>query len=139
MATVFIDNSHLFGGPNWNYSNFKRPSSKARTTLRNTISEADLEWSIAKIRKVLPTEIDRSLSEIPEPWITGDVSALQDTLYQRLVGLESLVWDAYDGFKKETCLERNTTAPPSLFSALHCTGQREWIVSAGSNQRIRWT
>jgi hypothetical protein len=139
LTTVFIDNGHLFGGPNWNYSNFRRRSTTGRIMPHNSTSEKDIERSITRMQSVLPRAIDLSLTLIPKRWVTGDVAALRNTLHERLGRLETLVWAAYDDMKTEAWLTAGaTTASPSVLSTLHSSGQREWVVSAGSNRRAQW-
>jgi hypothetical protein len=138
LEAVFIDNSHLFGGPRWNFTCVRRQSAAERILVRNAQVESHLQRAIAHMQGVLPKEIDRALSHLPNGWHTDDVFALRDLLHVRLGRLGGLVSIDYECTKKlQSEHMKQPYVSPQLMSTLYRSGKQACSVSTVTGLRAR--
>jgi hypothetical protein len=95
LRAFFIDNGHLFGGPNWELVSrhgealFRDIEAYPSVWLTKTI-----EYWISHIRNCLANRLAETIMRIPQSWYVGDIAALEENLMARLLSLDQLVgWD----------------------------------------------
>jgi hypothetical protein len=95
LRPFFIDNGHLFGGPNW-----ELVSRKGEALFRD-IEVYPSEWLtgaieywISHIRNCIENGLAEAVMQIPPSWFIGDIGAFQNNLMTRLRSLNQIVrWD----------------------------------------------
>jgi hypothetical protein len=88
---IFIDNGHLFGGPDWS-----KVAGRPRGACSGYVkppSQRDLnidKW-ISHFERLLPELLHEAVNEVPTEWYKGDIAALEQCLLMRLGNLKYLV------------------------------------------------
>ena len=96
----FIDQGHLFGGPNW--STRPRPGASLcleRSMYADLMNNKLLHHWFSRIGTAAPTIVSSTIQAIPRDWYKGDIASLKGTLLGRLPWLEDLFWQELDGMK----------------------------------------
>jgi hypothetical protein len=96
LESLFIDNSCIFGGPDW------EPERLTGYSLQRQLSDFDNEpryrrqipLLITHFQRLLPDLLKRAIASTPSEWFAGDIAALETHLLCRLSNLESLVSEA---------------------------------------------
>lgn len=105
FRAVFIDNGHLFGGPNWN---FDVPGKSAlclqRTIYPEVFDLASIEGWITRIETTIPDLLSIVLGAVPKQWYKGEIACLRDRLDGRAASLRSIFWDEISHYKHPTYL-----------------------------------
>ena len=94
LKATFIDNTHLFGGPDRNcVYGPSRLSAVELVALAAATNQEDLQHWIARTRRIMPQALDRTLSFLPCEWwrIQLRDAAFRDRCEDRLERLEELV------------------------------------------------
>lgn len=92
LCAFFIDNGHLFGGPNWELV------SRKGEALYRDIEAYPSEWLmgtiehwVSHIRRCIESGLAEAVKQIPPSWFIGDIAVFQDNLMARLRSLDQLV------------------------------------------------
>ena len=80
----FIDNGHLFGGPNWLGGD--RPGPSVSLQLRKV---QNIEQSMKIIEREIPKLLPQAIRQIPREWYKDDIIALSERLLKRVAGLRT--------------------------------------------------
>lgn len=137
---VFIDNSHLFGGPHWSPSMMERHSRsdssrrclwEADHVVMRSLGEQDEldEW-ILRMQLLLPEAIDSISESVPAEWYSGCIRTLCRVLHQRLTCLDLLTSEAYEVLQQHKHSMRSHHS--RIWTQQHPDGNRfsspgEWI------------
>jgi hypothetical protein len=90
---VFIDNGHLFGGPQW--TTRYRPGvalHMERTVYADLWRKPEVEERISHFRTEIPAALHKGVLGLPNEWCPGDIGRLTEWLIDRLNCLEELVY-----------------------------------------------
>jgi hypothetical protein len=93
IFVVFIDNGHLFGGPDWSKLD---KYDYCRTVCPNDSRELSREeartsaW-ISQFQKTIPPLLHQTLGLLPPAWFEGDIDLLSTRLLERLQILPDLI------------------------------------------------
>ena len=91
ITAQFIDNGHLFGGPNWNING--KPGA-AMCLDRNVYTAPWDDVSVSKwishLEELIPPNLSRVVRQIPADWYQGDLKLLTEFLLIRLGDLHQL-------------------------------------------------
>jgi hypothetical protein len=88
---VFIDNGHLFGGPDWSKVGNHDCARSVITEDFQGLDEARISSWISHFRKTVPSLLHGSLGFLPVSWYEGDIDALATRLLERLKILPDLI------------------------------------------------
>jgi len=101
FKAVFIDNGHLFGGENWEFT--LRPGVAIcleRNLYADLIDSVTIDAWITRIETIIPQMLPSLLNSVPTQWYNGDIARLQDTLHYRAESLRSLFWEEIRNLKE---------------------------------------
>jgi hypothetical protein len=94
FQAVFIDNGHLFGGPEWNRKS--RQGESLSLDRRFHASELPVEvagnW-IARFETECSSSLFNIIQHVPRIWYSGDINQVAETLVRRLSMLRALFSD----------------------------------------------
>jgi hypothetical protein len=87
---VFIDNGHLFGGPNWVEES--RPLHPSFWLDRAELSPSaqDIEPSIKALEREIPKLLPQAIRRVPQEWYKDDIGALSERLLNRAASLRMI-------------------------------------------------
>jgi hypothetical protein len=85
----FIDNGHLFGGPEW--SDETALSSKLWSRYVHTSESLAMERWLTLFEDRIPGLLYEAMATIPSDWYCGDINSLCAGLLQRLGNLRAIV------------------------------------------------
>jgi len=91
FKAVFIDNGHLFGGPNWDF--VRRPGDSIcleKEVYADLFDPLTIESWISRIGKKVARLLPTVLRTVPAEWYKGDIMRLEDTLLARASSLGTL-------------------------------------------------
>jgi hypothetical protein len=95
LKAVFIDNGHLFGGPDWAFPGRRGRSLCIDPRVYPDIKRADIEAWVTRLRERLAPAIDLLPKSVPTLWYTGDLEALVAVMRYRLEILRSLFLEEF--------------------------------------------
>jgi hypothetical protein len=88
----FIDNGHLFGGPNWSeVRNGRLRSIFADACSTQSATEAQIAAWISHFQEKIPQLLREGIQKIPPLWYQGDIRLLETELLARLKALPRLI------------------------------------------------
>ncbi len=95
LSPTFIDNSHLFGGPDWKCTKaYIYPQMLERVALQwERTTQASEDW-VTRMQNVIPDALERAVTLAPTTWFQDDVRALVAKLLHRLDDLSFLIRSA---------------------------------------------
>ncbi|MGI4756977.1 MAG: hypothetical protein ACRYGF_09040 [Janthinobacterium lividum] len=132
MHVTFIDNSHLFGGPDWGGSRYGyRTCGKLleRIAVEEYWDSDATELWVRRMEEVLPAALAEALRLIPPSWHLGSATVLLDKYLERLQRIRSLAvvavaWALFNG-EATTAREEGAARLPIL--ALTNDGEERWF------------
>jgi hypothetical protein len=91
IKAFFIDNGHLFGGPDWASVTQKPRSLFLPRALPPLLMGRSIDAWISRIRSNAPRLLRQAISRTPVRWYAGNIIELEHILLQRLDDLANLV------------------------------------------------
>jgi hypothetical protein len=90
LNAVFIDNGHLFGGPNWETKRRPGRSRCMDSRVYANFEDEDIEEWISHFERTLSPALQRLARTVPKIWYSGDLDALLEGLHHRQRSLRVL-------------------------------------------------
>lgn len=90
---LFIDNGHLFGGPDWSEVGAKFRDGSLVGGFKNVFDAVGIERWTTLLETRIPRLLDRAVKEIPQEWYQGDINAQCTRLIGRLGIIRAIVED----------------------------------------------
>ncbi|WP_188760751.1 hypothetical protein [Edaphobacter acidisoli] len=92
LDACFIDHGHMFGGPNWNFTEYSGVTYHLEPSLYSGLFQpaAVADW-ISHYEDVLPKALAYAVSLVPSKWYKGNIDLLEQELLCRLARLQQLI------------------------------------------------
>jgi hypothetical protein len=90
LETVFIDNGHLFGGPQWRTSASYQPLPRHIAGANISVSTIVEKWA-KRMEYRVPRLLEQAIEMVPRSWYVGDIRSLYSCLLARLAEMRSCV------------------------------------------------
>ena len=135
LDIIFIDNGHLFGGPNRILKNVPGQALCLDLRLYSRWNDAEIEAWIVHLEATLRPALDTLHNLVPKIWLNGNLCSLLVVLRQRLAKIRLL-------FAEELALNRRSVGKPKR-QVLACSNPQGLVPSTQamgpSSFRIRNT
>jgi hypothetical protein len=91
IHATFIDNGHLFGGPEWSTdTKFGAAMYMDRRVYTTPWEDRSIEAWVTRIRKAISPSLSSMIEKVPRQWYTGQIKVLIKSLEHRLENLSEL-------------------------------------------------
>ncbi|MGI4757306.1 MAG: hypothetical protein ACRYGF_10725 [Janthinobacterium lividum] len=132
MHVTFIDNSHLFGGPDWSslrYSHCTSEKPLERFAVEEYGNVDAMGYWMGQMEARIPSALAAALPLIPQGWYSGSVSAFHSKYLERLKKLRSFAVVAVASvlFNAERTKADEKKAAKLPISALTKDGEERWF------------
>lgn len=108
LFPTFFDNSHLFGGPNWQSTKpHVYPTLLQKIALKRHRESHETEEWVTRMQEVIPPLFERVVKQTPGEWFEGDIQAISARFLKRLKELPFLLQPALAEI--ECCLRNAKT------------------------------